>query len=222
MNATSNHLSRLLSVLAFVAAGSVAPMLPAQTATPVAPAPAASESPNVLPYRITRGDVLSIAVFGEQGLTIGGKKVEARGTINLQLIQDIRVAQLTLTEAKAAIENAYREGRFLRNPEVTVSIEQYAPRIVSISGKVNSPGQYPLPPEQPFSLKDLILRANGFAETARGNDVRVVRTMPDGSLKTFEHLDVASVIRGKDKAKLADANFQLEPDDLVYVPERIF
>jgi hypothetical protein len=46
--------------------------------------------------------------------------------------------------------------------------------------------------------------------------------MPDGSLKTFEHLDVASVIRGKDKAKLADANFQLEPDDLVYVPERIF
>jgi polysaccharide export outer membrane protein len=203
------------------AASVVCAAVSAQT-PPRAPATPAAEHGTALAYRITRGDVLAVAVFGEAGLTIGGKKVEARGTINLQLIQDIRVAQLTLAEAKAAIENAYREGRFLRNPEVTVSIEQYAPRIVSISGKVNSPGQYPLPPEQAFSLKDLILRANGFAETARGNDVRVVRTMPDGSLKTFEHLDVASVIRGKDKAKLADANFQLEPDDLVYVPERIF
>lgn len=191
----------------------------AQTAAPAGPK---TDDAKIMPYRITRGDVLAIVVFGEPGLTIGGKKVEARGTINLTLIQDVRVAQLTVAEAKVAIENAYREGRFLRNPEVTVSIEQYAPRIVSISGKVNSPGQYPLPPEQPWTLKDLILKANGFAETARGTDVRVVRTMPDGSLKTFEHLDVESVMRGKDKAKLADANFLLEPDDLVYVPERIF
>lgn len=215
---TQTAFARFFCTFAFAACALLGSQLHAQTGTPSTKA----DENKIMPYKITRGDVLAIVVFGEPGLTIGGKKVEARGTINLTLIQDIRVAQLTVGEAKAAIENAYREGRFLRNPEVTVSIEQYAPRIVSIQGKVNSPGQYPLPPEQPFTLKDLILKANGFAETARGTDVRVTRTMPDGSLKTFEHLNVESVIRGKDNAKLADANFLLEPDDVVYVPERIF
>ena len=214
---TQTPFIRILCTFGLAACALLGSPVPAQTP----PSNKADEN-KIMPYKITRGDVLAVVVFGDPGLTIGGKKVEARGTINLTLIQDIRVAQLTVGEAKAAIEAAYHDGRFLRNPEVTVSIEQYAPRIVSISGKVNSPAQYPLPPEQPFTLKDLILKANGFAETARGTDVRVVRTMPDGSLKTFEHLDVESVMRGKDRAKLADANFLLEPDDLVYVPERIF
>lgn len=175
---------------------------------------------DALPYRITRGDVLAVAVFGEPDLTGGNKKVEAKGTINLPLIQEIRVTNLTVTEAQKAIEDAYRDQRFLRNPQVTITIENYAQRIVIVNGKVNQPGRYELPPDQQWTIKDIISKANGFAETAKGTDVRVQRTMPDGSLKTF-NLDVDSYMRGKSNSKTGDANFVLEPDDVIYVPERI-
>lgn len=183
------------------------------------PAPKLEEN-NITPYRITRGDVLAVSVFGEQDLTTGGNKVEARGTITLQLIKEIRVVGLTVLEAQEAIQNAYRDGRFLRDPQVKITIENYAQRLVSIMGKVNQPAKYELPPDQPWTIKDLIIRAGGFTDTARGREVRVTRTMPDGSLKTFT-LDLQNTLLGKDKTSNPDATFVLEPDDYVYVPERI-
>lgn len=185
-----------------------------------APTPKSKLDENAAPYRITRQDVLAVAVFGETDLTIGGKRVETRGTINLQLIGDIRLVGLTLAEAKAAIENAYIEGQFLRRPEVTVSVEQYAQRNVLINGRVKQPARYDLPPDQRLTLKELISRAGGFEDTAKGTEVKVLRTLPDGTLKTHI-LDVESFIRGKKNAKADDANFVLEPDDTVYVPEKL-
>jgi polysaccharide export outer membrane protein len=175
---------------------------------------------NALPYRITRTDRLAVAVFDEPGLTSGGHKVDQRGMISLQLIGEIRVVGMTVPEAQTAIENAYRDQRFLRNPQVNITIEEYAWRGVNISGKVNQQGRKELPPDHPMTIKELILAAGGFQDTARGTDVRVTRTMPDGSLQTF-HLDVQSALLGKDKASAADANFVLEPDDTIFVPEKI-
>lgn len=196
-------------------------VLPADTsvAAEAAPAPRPAEKQYVS-YRITRFDRLSVSVFDEPGLTVGQKKVEATGTIALTLIGEIRVVGLTILEAQAAIENAYRDGRFLRNPQVTITIDDYAPRTVSISGKINAPGRYEMPPDTAWTLKDLINKAGGFQETARGTKVRISRTMPDGSLKIFEK-DVESLLRARSKANVADAAFALEPDDIVYVPEKI-
>ena len=42
-----------------------------------------------VPYRITRGDRLSVSLLGEPDLRVGGIRVEAVGTVNLQLIQNI-------------------------------------------------------------------------------------------------------------------------------------
>lgn len=172
------------------------------------------------PYRITHRDRLGVSVFGEADLTSSGNMVEQRGTISLQLINEIKVAGLTVQEAQTAIENAYKDGRFLRNPTVKVTIEEYAPRIVRITGKVQQQGARELPHDRPMTIKDLILAAGGFAETARGTDVRVTRTMPDGSIKTFS-LDVQSALLGKERASKGDANFILEAEDLIYVPEKI-
>jgi hypothetical protein len=44
--------------------------------------------------------------------------------------------------------------------------------------------------------------------------------MPDGSLKIFEK-DVESLLRARSSANVTDAAFPLEPDDIVYVPEKI-
>jgi polysaccharide export outer membrane protein len=175
----------------------------------------------VVPYRITRGDRLSVAVFNEPDLTGGNHRVEARGTINLPLVGDVRIYGLTLSQAAATIESAYRDGRYLREPQVTVTVEEYSARVVTVMGKVKYPGRVNLPPEQQWTIKDVITQVGGFDDTARGTDVRVTRTMPDGTPKVF-HLDVQSALLGKDRATTStDASFTVEPDDSIYVPEKI-
>lgn len=186
------------------------------------PTPTPKSEKKFVPYRITRGDTLNIEVLasGEREFATGQKRVEATGTINLPYIQEIRVVGLTIAEAQKAIADAYRDGRFIRNPIVNVVVEIYAPRTVSISGKVNSQGRFEIPPDTEFTIMDLIFKANGFTETARGTEVKVTRILPDGTLKTFV-LDVESAIKGKLKTPSGDAAFVLQPDDVVFVPERI-
>lgn len=195
-----------------------AALLPGLQAQP-APATKAEEL-KYLPYRIARGDLLSVSVFGEADLTVGRKKVENAGAIILTLAGEVRVVGLTIAEAQAAVENAYRDGRYLRNPQVTITVDESVPRTVSISGKINIPGRHEMPTDTVWTLKDLIIKAGGLQETARGTKVRITRTLPDGTLRVFEK-DVESMLRAKNNANAADASFVLEPDDIVYVPEKI-
>lgn len=171
-------------------------------------------------YKISRTDKISLVVVGEPDLNVGGKRVDANGNVNLNLIGEVKIAGLSVSQAQTAIENAYRDGRILRNPQVTINIEEYAPRTVSVSGMVKQPGTIALPPESTMTIKELILKAAGFTETANGSKVRVSRVMPDGTTKIFT-LNVDAILKGKDVGKSADNNFVLEPDDIVYVPEKI-
>jgi polysaccharide export outer membrane protein len=186
------------------------------------PRPAPRMEKKYVPYRITRGDMLSVELLanGEREFAVAQKRVEATGTINLLYIQEVRLVGLTIAEAQDAIARAYRDGRFIRNPTVTVTVETYAPRVVRISGKVNTQGPFEIPPDAEMTITELIFKANGFTETARGTAVKVTRIMPDGSPKTIT-LDVESAIRGKLREPSGDAAFVLQPDDVVYVPERI-
>jgi polysaccharide export outer membrane protein len=172
-------------------------------------------------YNIRATDKLRITIFQEDDLSTISR-VDAKGTVNLPLVGEIRVRGLTLSQAERAIENAYKDGRFLRKPEVTVAVDDYAPREVSIQGQVKNPGRYPLPIESTMSVLDLVTKAGGFTDTALGTGVRITRILPDGSTRVIT-LDVESLIKGRSDAKTNGENnaLLLEPDDIVYVPERI-
>jgi polysaccharide export outer membrane protein len=182
-------------------------------------APAASGRSTA--YRIRSTDKLSIRVFQEDDLSIISR-VDSKGTVNLPLVGEVRVSGQTLSDAERTIEAAYKDGRYLRNPEVTVAVEEYAPREVSINGQVKNPGRFPLPVESSMTVLDLVTKAGGFTDTAQGTEVRVTRILPDGSTRVIT-LDVESLIKGKGNTKNNEENsaLLLEPDDIVYVPERI-
>ena len=185
-----------------------------------APAGTDADEKKSLIYKISRTDKISIVVVGENDLNVGGKRVDANGNVNLNLVGEVHIAGLSVSQAQTAIESAYRDGRYLRNPQVTINIEEYAPRTVSISGMIKQPSTYSLPPETTMTIKELVLKAGGFQETANGSKVRVSRTMPDGTVRIFT-LNVDAILKGKSSSKSADNNFVLEPDDIVYVPENI-
>jgi polysaccharide export outer membrane protein len=178
-------------------------------------------SSRALAYKIRSTDKLSIRVFQEDDLTTISR-VDSKGTVNLPLVGEVRVSGLTLSDAERTIESAYKDGRYLRNPAVTVAVEEYAPREVSINGQVKNPGRFPLPVESSMTVLDLVTKAGGFTDTAQGTEVRVTRILPDGSTRVIT-LDVESLIKGKGNTKNNEENsaLLLEPDDIVYVPERI-
>ncbi|HEX2852531.1 MAG TPA: polysaccharide biosynthesis/export family protein [Opitutaceae bacterium] len=170
-------------------------------------------------YKIALTDKLGVSVVGEEELT-AVSRVDSKGFVNLKFLGEVNVFGLTISEAQKKVEAAYRDGRFLKAPQVTITIEDYAPRPVTITGQVKNQGRYSMPPEAAITVRDLVSMAGGFTDSAKGTEVKITRVYPDGSKKVFE-VDVESLMKGRDKAKAGDSDFILEPNDLVFVPERI-
>ena len=169
-------------------------------------------------HTLTLADRLRIAVYQEDDLTTLAR-IDARGHVNVPLLGEISLGGLTVSEAQLVVKNAYIEGRYLRTPQVTISVEEYAIREVSVSGQIRSPGRYQLPNESTYTLAELITKAGGISDLGKGSAVSVTRILPDGSKKVFT-VDVDSIIKGKTGSK-SDDNFLLQTGDNVYVPERL-
>lgn len=200
-----------------------AALTPAGAQTPPAPAPSgagadADAHPSFI-YRLTTTDRLRIVVFGEPDLSTLSR-IDARGNVNLYLVGDVHVAGCTINEAQQIIESSYRDGRYLRNPQVTVSVEDYAPRTVTVDGQVRNPGPISLPTESTLTVYQAIIRAGGFTDIAKGSAVSVTRILPGGAKKVFT-VDVDGLIRGRDRNRGNDDTLLLEPGDIIYVPERL-
>jgi polysaccharide biosynthesis/export protein len=170
-------------------------------------------------YTLTLADRIRVSVYQEEDLT-SMTRIDARGRINLPLLGEVTVGGMTVVEAQTAIQNAYKEGRFLRNPQMTVNVEEYAPREVSIQGQIRNPGRYALPIESTFTVVELVTKAGGITDIGKGSAVSVSRVLPDGSKKVFV-IDVDNVIKGRKDQKNDDNTVLLQPGDIVYVPERL-
>jgi polysaccharide export outer membrane protein len=213
-------LARLLGLaLCLCAPISAAENAPAPIPPPSSKVPASeTTSPS---YIIHNTDTLNIIFYDEPDLSIRSR-VDANGNVNLNLIGAVTIAGLTVSEAQAAIEKSYRDGRYLRAPQVTINIEQYAPQEVSIQGQVRSPGRYPLPIETTMTVVQLVTKAGGFTDIARGRKVTVSRVGKDGKAQVFT-VDVYSIITGeiKNGKNAPDESLVLQDGDNVYVPESI-
>jgi len=170
-------------------------------------------------YTLSPGDRVRVVVFQEDDLS-ALPRVDARGTINLPLVGDVKVGGLALADAQRAVETAFREGRFLREPAVTINVEEYARREIQVLGEVRNPGKFDLPVESTLTLVEAIGRAGGFTDIARGTEVRLTRIGADGH-EVNTTIDVESIIRGRGKSKVEDNSMVLRPGDIVYVPQRI-
>ena len=164
-------------------------------------------------------DRIQVTVFGEDDLR-AIVRIDSRGKASLPLIGEVHLGGLTLTQAQAVIEAAYKDGRFLRNPQVQVSIEDYAPREVSITGAIRAPARYSLPAESTFTLTELVTKAQGFSDIAKGSAVTVTRILPDGTKKVFT-IDVEALLKGRRSSRPNNEDILLLPGDNVYVPESL-
>lgn len=185
------------------------------------PSPAAfTPGPNsrAITYIIALTDRLRVSVFQEDDLGVISR-VDSKGRVNLQLVGPVEVVGMTIEQAELAVENAYRNQRFLRDPQVTIIVEEYAAREVIVQGEVVAPGRIPLPIESGMSVLDAITKAGGFTDTAKGEAVTITRTLKDGT-KEVTTVDVKNALRGRESTSKVSSTMLLLPDDIVYVPIR--
>ncbi len=111
-------------------------------------APAASAQPqNALQapvnYQLAAGDTIHILVFQNPDMTLD-TRVSEDGAITYPLIGSIKIGGMTIADAEARIGRALRDGGFVRDPQVNISLNQIVGNSVSVLGFVNKPGSYPL------------------------------------------------------------------------------
>jgi len=181
------------------------------------PAATSEQKKNYI-HTLQLGDRLRVAVFNEDDL-LATPRIDARGRVSLPLVGEVAIGGLTLAAAQTVIETAYKDGRFLRNPQVSLTVEEYAPREVSIQGAIRNAGRYVLPVESTFTVVELVTKAGGFTDIAKGTAVSITRIAPDGTKQVFT-VDVQSLIRGRRGAR-ASEDMLLQPGDIVYVPESL-
>ncbi|MFO8027977.1 MAG: polysaccharide biosynthesis/export family protein, partial [Opitutales bacterium] len=89
-------------------------------------------------YVLKPSDVISIEVYQEEDLdkTV---RVEGDGSIGLALIGKVKVGGMTVAEAQSLITDLYNRD-YLVNPQVSVLVTSFSPKVVHVLGSVNSPG----------------------------------------------------------------------------------
>lgn len=91
---------------------------------------------------IGNGDLLEMSVFDTPELS-GRLRVSNTGEVVLPLVGRLQVAGMKAEEAASLIGQKFVAGGYLKDPQVTVFIAEYATQNVSVLGEVRSPGIYP-------------------------------------------------------------------------------
>lgn len=122
-----------------------------------APDSAALLAPAAADYRIGAQDVLEVNVFGIEELK-RDVQVDNGGNVSLPLIGSIKAGGRTPGEFSEDVEKALK-AKYMKDPQVIVSVKNAQSQRVTIDGAVNKPGVYPL--AGPTTLLQAISLAQG-------------------------------------------------------------
>jgi polysaccharide biosynthesis/export protein len=159
-------------------------------------------------YRLAAGDVIRISVYQSADLTLETRLTES-GTISYPLLGSVALAGLTVSEAEKRIADGLRTGNFVKQPQVSVAVQQVRGNQVSVLGQVGKPGRYPLETGN-VQLTDMIATAGGVVPG--GADQVVVVGTRNGQPYRAE-IDLPSVFGAGRRAN----DLTLQNGDVVWV-----
>lgn len=169
----------------------------------------AGEGPtaDILTYPIGPGDELTLTVVGQADMS-GDFRVDALGELTVPLAGRVRIAGLTLDQARNAVAAHLADG-YLKNPQVFLDVKTFASRRVEVSGAVQKPASYPLLSAE-MSVSEMLVQAGGLLEPSTPR-AEIWRDR-EGRREVLP-VDLDRLRRGDPSADLA-----LLPGDHLYVP----
>lgn len=118
-------------------------------------------------------DTINVEVFGTPELT-RDVMVDSGGRIAVPLVGMIDVNGMTAPEVASRIDAGLR-GKYVRNPQVTVTVKGSVSQVVTVDGSVEKPGTYPVTNQS--TLMRTLAQSGGLTEFAKADDVVILRTV---------------------------------------------
>ena len=160
--------------------------------------------------KVGPGDVFRVEVFGEKELS-GKFRVSVTGTIDYPLVGSVQVDKLTPPQIANLLREKLADG-YLREPFISVFVEEYASKKISVFGQVRKPGTFNYVSN--MNIIEAITLAGGFTPLASKN--KIVMTRTEGRQSRRFTVPVEDIGEGR------AANYLLKPGDVLFIPERVF
>jgi len=222
----SNRNYRQIEILALFAVMAVA--WPARCQTGTAPVLASSASPSrddsrtgtvAAPqnpgaladgsnYVIGSDDLLNVHVWHQAEMS-GPVTVRPDGKISLPLIGEMLAGGLTPPQLQSNIADKLRT--FVKEPEVTVIVQQANSKRFNVMGRVEHAGSFSL--ATPMRVLDGIAAAGGFGDFAKTAKVYVLRPTGSNGVQKLP-FNYKRITQGHDDSE----NIELQAGDTVVVP----
>jgi polysaccharide biosynthesis/export protein len=151
------------------------------------------------------GFLLNVVVYDEPDFS-GPARVDNDGNINIAFLKAVHVGGDTVAQAKVALEKAFKDQGILKNPQISIDVQQFATTTATVIGDVQNPGKVEL--LKPHSLLEVIGMTGGETSLA-GNVIELKRADGDPPTKTFHYS------RGGDTTEIRDV--MVHPGDTVIV-----
>ena len=194
------------------------PQLPAaQQAAPALPAPADRLRPN---YVLRPGDQILIRAFEMDEISERPFRIDGDGFVNLPVLGRLQCGGVTVERFESVLLEALR--KYVRQPQVTVTVVQFSSEPVFFVGAFKAPGIYPL--EGRRTMVEMMSSIGGLQPTA-SRRIKLTRrkefgqiplanaiTAPDGSASTLE-INMASLRENVNPAE----DVVLQPFDVISV-----
>ncbi|OGA71343.1 MAG: polysaccharide export protein EpsE [Betaproteobacteria bacterium RIFCSPLOWO2_12_FULL_65_14] len=145
------------------------------------------------------GDAVRVTVFQQPDLTTDAR-VSERGTINMPLVGEVKVAGMSPNAAAANIAAQLKNGKFLKNPQVSLAVTTIRSRQVNVLGMVPRPGRYPLD-ESSSQLQDVIAAAGGIAP----GGAEMVTLVRDGKSQKLDVMTKSFALKNGDTIQVERA-----------------
>jgi polysaccharide biosynthesis/export protein len=172
-----------------------------------AQAPAAQAPSQEAGYTVKPGDILSISVWKEPDLQRPAL-VRPDGAFSFPLVGEVDARGKTVAELNKLVKE--RLGRFISQPEVTVSVQEVKGNKVYVIGQVTKPGEFIVNPR--VDVMQALSMAGGTTPFAALGDITILRRQGTKQIALpFRYTDVA---RGRNLQQ----NIELESGDVVVVP----
>ncbi|KAB1071287.1 polysaccharide export protein [Tamlana haliotis] len=131
--------------------------------------------------------------------------IDADGNIDYPVLGKVKLAGLTIEEAKEVMKKKFEDGKLLKNPVVIIRIKNYK---ISVLGEVNKPGVYPIDGER-VTILEALASAGDLSITGRRDNILVIRDF--SGAKTYTRIDLTN------KEVFSSPVYFLTQNDVVYV-----
>jgi polysaccharide biosynthesis/export protein len=177
-------------------------------------------------YVLGPEDQIIIRVVGVDEFNVQGEtkpaQIDMRGYVDVPIVGHVKAAGLTVVQLEGAIRDDLQ--KYVRDPQVTVTVADYKSEPVSVVGSVTQPGSYHLTGEN--TLVQVLSQAAGLSEDA-SNKINITRDKAQGPIplpgcaedSTGRYYTATVNTKLLLDAKDPSANIKIKPNDVIAVPK---